>query len=71
MDNSVGVPATDQRPVPSVIDLVLPVEGLHINIIKFNRLGTLIAAGAVNGCLAIIDFTTKRTSNVSTAFIKN
>ncbi|KAE9555598.1 hypothetical protein FO519_001176 [Halicephalobus sp. NKZ332] len=69
MDNSVGVPATDQRPVPSVIDLVLPVEGLHVNIIKFNRLGTLIAAGAVNGYLAMIDFTTKRTSNIWNAHV--
>lgn len=63
MDNIVGGPV-EQRPVPAVIDLVLPVERLSIVLIKFNRIGTLIAAGAVNGYLALIDFTIKRTASV-------
>ena len=69
MDNQVGVPTTDQRPVPAVGDIVLQLDQLHVCIIRFNRLGTLIAAGAVNGSIAIVDFSTKFTSNVRNKYI--
>uniref|UniRef100_A0A914PRA0 Uncharacterized protein n=1 Tax=Panagrolaimus davidi TaxID=227884 RepID=A0A914PRA0_9BILA len=64
MDNQVGVPNTDHRPVPEIDDIVLTIDQFHVCIIKFNRLGTLIAAGGTNGSIAIVDFTTKTTSNV-------
>uniref|UniRef100_A0A914YHA6 Anaphase-promoting complex subunit 4 WD40 domain-containing protein n=1 Tax=Panagrolaimus superbus TaxID=310955 RepID=A0A914YHA6_9BILA len=64
MDNQVGVPNTDHRPVPEIDDIVLTIDQFHVCIIKFNRLGTLIAAGGSNGSIALLDFTTKTTSNV-------
>uniref|UniRef100_A0A7E4VY31 WD_REPEATS_REGION domain-containing protein n=1 Tax=Panagrellus redivivus TaxID=6233 RepID=A0A7E4VY31_PANRE len=64
MDATMSAPTTDERPVPAVIDVVLEVEKLLISFVRFNRLGTYIACGAVNGYLAIVDFITKDTDKI-------